>query len=75
MYKINSELSYSKEKDEEAEEKEASCGKIVEGLPYYTEEEVLKHTKGSGSIWVSYKNGVYDITEFVESHPGFLFLN
>ena len=62
-------MVYSKEK-EESEEIEVKCGEIVDGLPYYTEEEVLKHIKGSGSIWVSFKNGVYDITEFVESHPG-----
>ena len=40
--------------------------------PVYTVEDVAKRNgpKGSGPIWVTYKDGVYDITEFVEAHPG-----
>ena len=34
-------------------------------------EEVAKHRDAaSGGIWVTYKGEVYDITEFVEAHPG-----
>lgn len=50
------------------------CGKIKEGLPFYTEEEIKKHATIDKGIWVSYKNGVYDITDFVEGHPGKFFL-
>jgi len=36
----------------------------------YTKEEVAKHKTKKDRIWVTYKSGVYDITEFVEGHPG-----
>ncbi|KAL7078515.1 hypothetical protein ACQ4LE_002132 [Meloidogyne hapla] len=39
-------------------------------LPIFTIEEVKKHGKDSNRIWVTYKQGVYDITDFVQSHPG-----
>jgi sulfite oxidase len=40
-------------------------------LPTYSLQEVSQHTgvKRKG-IWVVYKNGVYDITKFITSHPG-----
>mmetsp|Transcript_16212 Transcript_16212/g.43676 ORF Transcript_16212/g.43676 Transcript_16212/m.43676 type:complete len:678 (+) Transcript_16212:69-2102(+) len=38
--------------------------------PMYTRAEVARHTTMETGIWVSYKNGVYDITEFVANHPG-----
>jgi cytochrome b involved in lipid metabolism len=36
----------------------------------YTREEVAKHKTPQDRIWVTYKDGVYDITEFVAMHPG-----
>ena len=39
-------------------------------LRTYTRDEVGKHTTPEARIWVTYKDGVYDITEFVEGHPG-----
>lgn len=39
-------------------------------LPLYTLEEVSKHATKEDRIWVTYKDGVYDITDFVEDHPG-----
>ncbi|XP_078727484.1 sulfite oxidase, mitochondrial isoform X2 [Lampetra fluviatilis] len=42
----------------------------VTELPIYTEAEVAKHRTPADKIWVSYKGGVYDITAFVELHPG-----
>ncbi len=39
-------------------------------LPNYTKAEVSKHTTPETGIWVTYKDGVYDVTEFVEAHPG-----
>ena len=41
-----------------------------ERLPIYTREEVSKHTTPETRIWVTFKDGVYDITEFVQAHPG-----
>jgi len=40
------------------------------GLPIYRRSEVAKHSSRENRIWVTYKNGVYDITDFVEGHPG-----
>ncbi|KAK6025121.1 cytochrome b5-like Heme/Steroid binding domain protein, partial [Ostertagia ostertagi] len=39
-------------------------------LPVFKKEDVKKHGKGSETIWVTYKTGVYDITEFHKLHPG-----
>jgi len=39
-------------------------------LPTYTKAEVSKHTTEETRVWVTYKDGVYDITEFVAGHPG-----
>lgn len=41
-------------------------------LPEYDREEVARHNslKDGGRVWVTYKDGVYDITEFVANHPG-----
>ncbi|CAH1155048.1 unnamed protein product [Phaedon cochleariae] len=45
-------------------------GKFKENLPFYALEEVGKHTTVESGIWVTYKEGVYDITKFIEGHPG-----
>ena len=49
---------------------QVAAGAKVEGLPTYTREDVAKHKTVEDGIWVTYKEGVYDITEFVDSHPG-----
>lgn len=36
---------------------------------YYTEEEVSKHCSKKDA-WVTYKNKVYNITNFIDAHPG-----
>lgn len=38
--------------------------------PTFTREDVAKHTTKETGIWVTYKDGVYDITEFICNHPG-----
>ena len=40
-----------------------------ENKTYYTKQEVSKHNK-ENDIWVTYHNKVYDITKFIEYHPG-----
>lgn len=55
---------------EENKEEDLQPGKIIPGLPLYTMNDLKCHGKNAERIWVSYKNGVYDITEFVLSHPG-----
>ena len=41
-------------------------------LPVYRRQEVAKHTNAKSGIWVTFKDGVYDVTEFVANHPGIL---
>ena len=36
----------------------------------YTYEEIASHKNSSTKIWTTYKNNVYDITDFVNIHPG-----
>ena len=36
----------------------------------YSKEEISKHKSKDTGIWVTYQHNVYDITEFVEGHPG-----
>lgn len=50
--------------------KEKIAGDIVEGLPFYTIDDVQSHNTVDKGIWVIYKNGVYDITQFINEHPG-----
>ena len=40
------------------------------GLPEYRLEEVATHKTEDTGIWVVYKDGVYDISEFMSTHPG-----
>ena len=39
-------------------------------LPTYTMEDVSKHSSNETGYWVAYKNGVYDITNFINKHIG-----
>lgn len=41
-------------------------------LPVYTREEVAEHNgrRGDGSMWVTLGHYVYDVTSFVDEHPG-----
>ena len=45
-------------------------GERIEKLPMFSKEEVSKHDDVSKRVWVTYKNGVYDITDFISHHPG-----
>jgi len=47
-----------------------TAGKYRDGLPEYRKSEVAPHDDETKSIWVTYQHGVYDITDFVEKHPG-----
>lgn len=40
-----------------------------ESLPYYTMEEVKQHAE-AGECWMVIDDKVYDLTEFVNMHPG-----
>ncbi|XP_078390695.1 sulfite oxidase, mitochondrial [Cetorhinus maximus] len=43
---------------------------IKSTYPIYTRQDVAKHKTMADGVWVTYKSGVYDITEFVGLHPG-----
>jgi len=47
-----------------------NTGARVEGLKEYSIAEVNKHDSPENRVWVTYKNGVYDITDFIPLHPG-----
>jgi sulfite oxidase len=36
----------------------------------YNDEHVRQHSSQDSTIWVSYRNGVYDVTDYVSLHPG-----
>ncbi|XP_024888819.1 sulfite oxidase, mitochondrial-like, partial [Temnothorax curvispinosus] len=46
------------------------CGQLRKDMKTYTLEEVGKHDSKENRIWVTFGQGVYDITEFVDKHPG-----
>lgn len=47
-----------------------SFGEEISHLPKYSAKDVSEHNTKEKLIWVSYKAGVYDITNFVDQHPG-----
>lgn len=61
-------VDISEQKGEDVEQI-VEAGAKKPGLPTYRAEEVSKHDSKS-SFWVTYKHGVYDVTEFLPSHPG-----
>ena len=42
---------------------------IIPELKKYTDEDIKKHNL-ENDTWVSYQGNVYNITEFVDQHPG-----
>ena len=56
----------------DAQERRPSCKSLErEGFPIISKAEVAKHKSAeAGGVWVTYAGGVYDITEFIASHPG-----
>lgn len=48
----------------------ATAGAFKAGLPSYSKDEVSKHNSKATGIWVTYKDGVYDVSKWVDIHPG-----
>ncbi|KXZ47221.1 hypothetical protein GPECTOR_37g227 [Gonium pectorale] len=48
---------------EEQTEPQPKADKDAEGRPIYSREEVARHKAPKDRVWVTYKDGVYDITE------------
>ena len=42
----------------------------LNGYPVYSRKTVAEHDSPDKRVWVTYKDGVYDITEFIAIHPG-----
>ena len=42
----------------------------VDALPVFKKEEIARHDSIESGVWVVYKDGVYDLSEFVAGHPG-----
>ncbi|CAG9766458.1 unnamed protein product [Ceutorhynchus assimilis] len=43
------------------------------GIKFYTLEDVKVHNgkgKGDSSVWIIYRDCVYDVTDYLEDHPG-----
>lgn len=45
-------------------------GSVRANLPNFTLKEVAAHCTEEKGIWITFRNGVYDVTEFVDGHPG-----
>ena len=43
---------------------------VYSSLPDYKLEEIARHKSAETGVWVTYKDSVYDITEFMDVHPG-----
>jgi hypothetical protein len=48
----------------------AAAAAAAGALPIYSKAEVAKHTTPESGIWVVFQGDVYDITTFVQNHPG-----
>ncbi|XP_053564091.1 sulfite oxidase, mitochondrial [Bombina bombina] len=49
---------------------ESSENPVTSSLPQYSREEVRQHASMADRVWVTYAGEVFDITEFIELHPG-----
>lgn len=43
---------------------------VTAQMPVYTRAQVALHTDVADGVWTTFGNGVYDITGFIENHPG-----
>ena len=51
---------------------EEEFGALRDGFPEFSLEQVAANSgsEDGGRVWVTYKHGVYDVTDFVKMHPG-----
>ena len=50
--------------------KRSGAATVTASLPQYSIEDVVQHNNIETGIWVIYGSDVFDITEFVDTHPG-----
>lgn len=55
---------------EQVDNHEMPSGNRQSGSQTYTRAEVIQHKTLADRVWVTYLNDVYDITDFIELHPG-----
>jgi cytochrome b involved in lipid metabolism len=48
----------------------SECEGEAKNFKIFRASEVAEHTTEKTGIWVTYKDGVYDITSFIANHPG-----
>jgi len=62
------------DEDEDDEDEHVAVGEYRPDLPVYSAADVAKHHRlaeeGGSGVWVSFRGGVYDVSEFVAIHPG-----
>jgi len=46
------------------------AGKERADLPHFSKAEISRHKTVENEVWVTYKDGVYNVTEFLALHPG-----
>lgn len=66
---VFAEKSHKKGNKNKDGDTKVEAGERRPDLPTFRAEEVSKHDNEK-SFWVTYKNGVYDVTSFLPSHPG-----
>lgn len=57
-------------KEDKAGKQERVPGQEHPDLPNYSRAEISAHKNVETGVWVTYRDGVYDITEFLPKHPG-----
>mmetsp|Transcript_20263 Transcript_20263/g.34600 ORF Transcript_20263/g.34600 Transcript_20263/m.34600 type:complete len:430 (-) Transcript_20263:441-1730(-) len=67
---ISNDIENDKHSAEFDEHWKKIAGATRDDLPQFTLEDLESHNSADKRIWVAYKNGVYDITEWIELHPG-----
>ena len=52
------------------EESKVRAGHVIQGLPEFSLQDIAKHKTEETGVWVTFGDGVYDITDFLHQHPG-----
>ncbi|OCT92808.1 uncharacterized protein LOC734244 isoform X1 [Xenopus laevis] len=67
---IGTVLIYGAQKKRVAQAELTTLPVATSSSPLYSKEDVRKHASIEDRVWVTYAGEVFDITEFIELHPG-----
>ncbi|NP_001089975.1 sulfite oxidase L homeolog [Xenopus laevis] len=67
---IGTVLIYGAQKKRVAQAELITQSVVTSSFPLYSKQDVRKHASLEDRVWVTYAGEVFDITEFVELHPG-----